>query len=78
MPKLTELQKAERELLKAERDSKKACMARGALVPGSSRARLTTANARWMILAEHRDRMIQRVDSLGGDSAAIIAGAENG
>lgn len=43
-------------LLKAQIASERACDARGAMEPGSSRARLTTANARWMRAAEDRDR----------------------
>ena len=39
----------------AERASLKACAARGALPPGSSRARVTTANADWARKAEGRD-----------------------
>jgi hypothetical protein len=49
------------ELEKMPRDAKKkseiAAQARAKLPPGSSRARITTANARWMRAAEHRDRL---------------------
>lgn len=40
----------------AQKASTKASDARSALPAGSSRARVTTANARWMRASEHRDR----------------------
>lgn len=46
---------AVRELDKAHRRSVKAADARHDLPPGSSRARVTTANARWARAAEARD-----------------------
>lgn len=39
--------------LKVERESE----SRRNLPPGSTRARVTTANARWMAICEHRDRL---------------------
>jgi len=47
-----------RALARAEDASQRAAAARSALPPGSSRARVTTANARWARAAEHRDRCI--------------------
>ena len=47
------------QLVRAEAASLAACDARAALPPGSSRARVTTANARWARAAEHRDRVLQ-------------------
>lgn len=44
--------------------SAKACSARAALPPGSSRARVTTANARWASAAEARDRCQERIEAL--------------
>lgn len=41
---------------KAQRTSIRWCEERGALLPGSSRARITTTNARWTQAAEHRDK----------------------
>ena len=41
---------------KAQAKSEAASRARAALPPGSSRARVTTANARWAQAAEARDR----------------------
>ena len=59
-----EIADAERELAKAKAKSLAASEARCALPPGSSRARVTTANARWMAAAEHRDRCEQRLADL--------------
>lgn len=42
----------------AEKKSLKAMEARRALPAGSSRARVTTANARWMTACEARDRAL--------------------
>jgi len=39
------------------RSARKASEARAALPPGSTRARVTTANARWARAAEERDRV---------------------
>ena len=48
--------------LKAQLASNAATEARAALLPGSSRAKVTTANARWANAAEHRDRCQEQVD----------------
>jgi hypothetical protein len=45
-----------RALVKAQEKSLKAMLAREGMSPGSTRARVTTANARWARTAEHRDR----------------------
>jgi hypothetical protein len=68
---LTGFEKLERELIKAERDSLRACMARAALPLGSSRARTTTAVARWWTLAEYRDKLINQYEAAGGDWSAL-------
>ena len=66
---------AVKRLVAAEAKSVKACEARRALPYGSSRARVTTANARWATAAEMRDRAIEMVEkeiraaSLGGSEA---------
>lgn len=57
-----------RELARLQRQSLEACDARGALPAGSSRARVTTANARWMRAAEARDRVAAQLAAL--DEAA--------
>ena len=41
-------------LARAEKDSARCAAARAALPPGSSRARVTSANAKWMRAAEAR------------------------
>ena len=72
----TELEIAERDLIKAHRDSLKLAQRRADCDPGTSRARITTANAKWSRAAEHRDRLAAKVDDLGGDSIAIMRKAE--
>jgi hypothetical protein len=54
MQRLTENARA---YLMAKRDSQKASDARAALPVGSSRSKVTSANARWMAAAEERDRI---------------------
>lgn len=53
-----EVARLERELARAQAKSDKASEACRALPPGSTRARVTTANARWMRAAEARDRVL--------------------
>lgn len=55
------LAEAVRDLQRAARDSLKWAERRAALPLGSSRARVTTANARWAQAAEERDRCEKRV-----------------
>jgi len=50
-----------RRLSAAQRASEKASARRRSLPVGSSRARVTTANARWMRAAEARDRLAAAV-----------------
>lgn len=50
-----------RQLAAAERKSARLAEARSALPAGSSRARVTTANARWARAAEERDRLARVV-----------------
>ena len=52
-----------------ERKSLALAEARGRLPPGSSRARVTTANANWANAAERRDRTIE---SLVAECAAVL------
>lgn len=47
----------EKMLCDAQKKSDAAAQARAKLPPGSSRARVTSANARWARAAEHRDRL---------------------
>ena len=53
-----------RELARAERDSQRAAERRAALPAGSSRAKVTSANAHWARLAEHRDRLAAQLRAL--------------
>lgn len=46
---------------RTEKKAQKACDARASLPPGTSRARVTTANARWFAAAEARDRLLAEV-----------------
>lgn len=68
----TEIVDGVRRLDRLDRESARAADARSELPPGSSRKRVTTANARWMRKAEARDlARMQLVDairraSLGG------------
>jgi hypothetical protein len=48
----------------AQKASDRAAAARAALPPGSSRAKVTTANARWMRAAEERDRALSALTVL--------------
>lgn len=64
------LAKAEKALAKAQAESTKASEARFALPAGSSRARVTTANARWMSKSEHRDRCAREVEEARAALAA--------
>lgn len=60
----TEISKARAALARAQRASERAADARAALPMGSSRARVTTANARWRAAAEARDRAEAHLNSL--------------
>lgn len=51
-------------LADAQAKSTRAMQARQRLEPGSTRARVTTANANWARAAEHRDRCQDRLDAL--------------
>lgn len=58
-----DVKRLERELAKAQAKSTAAMDARRRQPPGSSRARVTTANANWMRAAEHRDRISDALDA---------------
>lgn len=51
----------ERKLAAAEKRTEKAAEARKNLGFGASRARVTTANARWAAAAEERDRVLEQL-----------------
>lgn len=56
-------------LVADERKSLDLSAARGRLPPGSSRARVTTANANWASAAERRDRAIE---ALAAECCAVL------
>lgn len=56
--KYDDLLSAVQELVRAERASLVACIKRGSLPHGSSRARVTSANADWANKAERRDKCL--------------------
>lgn len=59
---VSEIDRLRRELVKAQAKSLKWAERRHALPAGSSRARVTTANANWARAAEHRDRIADQLD----------------
>ena len=58
----TEIASLETALRRAQAASHRAMDRRRALPPGSTRARVTTANANWARAAEHRDRISDALD----------------
>lgn len=58
--------------IRAADASQRAAVARAALPPGSSRARVTSANARWSSQAEERDRLAR---DLPADFVAAVDAA---
>lgn len=54
-----------RDLAKAQAASERASEARRNAAPGTSRAKITTLNARWARAAEHRDRLAAELAELG-------------
>jgi hypothetical protein len=58
-----------RDLATAQAKSTKAMEARGRLPIGSTRARVTTANANWMRAAEFRDRIAEQLAELAEENA---------
>lgn len=62
-------------LARAERDSKRLALARGALGTDASRARRTTAVAKWHRAAEERDRFQLMLDAATAALAVITEAA---
>lgn len=58
-----------RDLAKAEKRSATLMERRASLSPGSTRARVTTANARWARAAEHRDLIWSQLRELEDEIA---------
>lgn len=67
-----ELESLRSDLVRLTKASARACERRSALPPGSSRARVTTANARWALAAEARDRCQERIEKLEAELAAEL------
>ncbi|HEU4727722.1 MAG TPA: hypothetical protein VFT22_07530 [Kofleriaceae bacterium] len=59
----------EKRLADAQAKSTRAAERRAALPPGSSRARVTTANANWARAAEHRDRCAEELEAARAGAA---------
>lgn len=55
------VERLRKRLQKATQTAQKASEARRALSPGSTRARVTTANARWLARCEERDRIAAQI-----------------
>jgi hypothetical protein len=67
---VTEVERLRKALALAQKQSLKWADRRRALPPGSSRARVTTANANWAQAAEHRDRISDLLDkAIAAESA---------
>lgn len=62
-----DIHRLEARVAKLTRESERAAAARAALPAGSSRARATTANARWARKAEARDAAIRELETLRGN-----------
>ena len=61
-----QIKAARREVARLESASERWCIKRGALPAGSSRAKVTAANAGWAAYAEARDRERERLRILLG------------
>lgn len=59
-----ELRRLLKRYIDAQATSTRAQDARAAMLPGSTRARVTTANARWAQLAEGRDRIKEHIEAM--------------
>jgi hypothetical protein len=61
--------------IKAADASARASAARRDLLPGSSRAKVTTLNARWSSLAEERDRLASAMGPDGVEFVRVVQSA---
>ena len=61
----------QRELKRLQIKSLVLCDKRAQLLPGSSRAQVTTANARWAQVAEQRDYIEAELMRRGGNNAGL-------
>ena len=65
-----DIRAVEKRLERLTRESALAASARAALPPGSSRARVTSANARWARKAEAREQAAEELEALRGKQPA--------
>lgn len=66
---MTPADELRRALVVAERKVVRTSERRRALPPGSSRARVTTANAKWTIACEARDRILRQLEDIERQAA---------
>ena len=71
---MSDLRAAEKALAKAHRQSLTLAARRGGM-ENATRAAVTRANAAWARVAEDRDRLIRRVEDLGGDPRRVMQDA---
>lgn len=60
------------ELKRSQKKSEAATLARMNLPAGTTRARVTTANAKWMRSAEHRDRIQNELEKLEAELGQVV------
>lgn len=65
---MTPIDRLHKRLVSATKAAEQAAEARRSLGPGASRARVTTANARWAARAEERDRLRAEIERMEGDT----------
>lgn len=70
-----DIKRLKRELARAEAASARWADRRAALPPGSSRARVTSSNAKWARAAEHRDRVAAMLAAALADGELGAGGA---
>ncbi len=71
-PAVVDIVVAGQKLVEAQLASERAARSRGDLRPGSTRARVTTANARWANAAEARDLCAERYrDAVAREAARL-------
>jgi hypothetical protein len=69
---MTEIERLRKLVERATRDSERAAEALTALPAGSSRARVTSANARWTRAAQHHDDIARRLAALENGTPPML------
>ena len=59
---MSEIKELEKRLAECTKKAEKSCAYRASLPVGSSRARVTTANARWITWSQARDKVEAKLD----------------